>query len=212
MYAEVDIYNLALDALGNTTQLANTTDNTPAARACRRHYELARDAVLKDFPWPFAVRAVALAVVGGATFPGYEYVYRYPSDCLQARQVTDADGRRLRWYACAPGQQFVQWLPPKIPYQVSSDATGKLILTDLKDAYLIYTARVESTAVYDALFVDALSRRLAYALTVPLAVDAKKAQAVWATYRAALTSAHAAHLNELQPDPRPESPSISARY
>lgn len=210
-FSEVDVYNLALDCVGNTEPLANTTDNTKAARVCRRWYPVALEATLKDIP-SFTTKAVPLALVAGASFPGYEYVYRYPSDCLQARQITNADGSRLRWYEYAPGYQYVLWLPPKIPYEISMDANGKLILTDLIDAYLVYTARITAVGLFDTLFVNALAMRLAYHIAVPMALDPKQIPGIWTMYRAARGEARRSSLNEVQPDMRPESPSITVRY
>ena len=64
MASKTEIANLALSHLGVGKEIGNLdTEKTEEAVAMRRFYESARDATLRDFPWPFATRMVALALV-----------------------------------------------------------------------------------------------------------------------------------------------------
>lgn len=210
----VDICNMALARIGHSETIASLDERSKPAQACTLFYAAARDFVLRDGVWNFATRSVQLAEVSDASFPGWEYVYRYPTDCLAARQVTTSAGSRLRWYETDPtrSDRLLRWLPPRIPFEVSSDEAGRLILTDLEEAYLVYTASVTDTNLFDAMFVSALAWYLAVELVMPLAVDERRAARAERNYAIVLSQAEAANLNETQRDPAPESPSITARY
>lgn len=211
-HSKTDIFNFALGHIGHTETVASTEENSKARKVCSRFYDLALERTLEDFPWDFSIRSVALAEISGFDFPGWKYAYRYPSDCLNARQITDEDGRRIVWWEYTPGQNFIRWQPPVVPFKVVSDEDGRVILTDKEDAYLVYTARVDNPALWDNQFVEALSRLLAYYIAVPLSVDASRAQNNFQSYRIALSEAMRVHLNQGHPQERPESPSIRAMY
>lgn len=210
----VDICNMALARIGHSETIASLDERSKAAQSCTLFYDAARDFVLRDGVWNFATRAVQLAEVADATFPGWRYVYRYPTDCLQARQITTSAGTRLTWYETDPtrSDRLLRWLPPRIPFEVSSDDAGRLILTDLEEAYLVYTARITDPNLFDSMFVSALSWYLAVELVMPLSVDERRAARAERNYALVLSQAEAANLNEAQPDPPAESPSITARW
>jgi len=212
--SDVDICNMALGRIGHSETILSLSERSKAAQACARFYAASRDFVLRDFPWNFATRAVQLAEVTGGTYPGWQHVYRYPTDCLQARQVTTAAGTRLRWYETDPtrSDRILRWLPPRIPFEVSSDASGRLILTDLEEAYLVYTARITDPNLFDSMFVSALAWHLAVELVMPLAVDERRAQRAERNYAIVLSQAAAVNANETARDPAPESGSITARW
>lgn len=81
-----------------------------------------RDFVLRDFPWPFARKYVALTLAyGDGTTPvndDWMFAYRYPADCIFVRRITIPnairgtflDHRDPRW-----------WNPPPTPYAVGRD-------------------------------------------------------------------------------------------
>lgn len=220
MVAEVDIYNFALGHIGITETVSSPTERSKARETCSRFYGQARDYVLRDFPWPFAYRATTLAEVEGATFPGWTYVYRYPTDCLEARQVTNAAGTRLRWYgavsnpairATADGYQSFNWFPPRIPFQISSDDSGRLILSDEPGAYLVYTAKVTDTSIYDPMFVNLLSRYLAFLIFPSMRGTERDPSPLFTIYTLEKSAAQAVAFNEHEDDPPREATSITVR-
>lgn len=145
---DVAICNMALRHCGVSTEIANlTTENSEAANACRRFYEITRDAVLRDFEWPFATRFVALALLSTNPSDEWEYAYRYPTDCLKFRRIES--GNRL---------DTEQTLTK---YRVASDDEGLVLLTDKEDAVAEYTVRAENAGIYHPDFALALSYRLA---------------------------------------------------
>jgi hypothetical protein len=137
----VQIVNNALIKIGASTILT-LTENSEAARAANLIYEQVRDASIRDHVWNFAIRRVELAQ--NSTAPAFEFSYQYnlPSDCLRVLQMED-----MGMY-----------------YKIEG---GKL-LTDEGTAKILYLSRVEDVNLFDALFVEALSTRIAAELSITL--------------------------------------------
>lgn len=199
--SEAGICNMALAHLGQSASITSLDDATPDAQACARFYALCRDAVLRDFPWPFATTTALLGLVAVQPSPVWLYSYRYPADCLRALQIPNGISRVL-----TPTTQ--------VPWKEGIDATGKLLYTDQPNALLEYVVRVADPTLFPPDFVEALSYRLAAAIAPqvtggdPFKLGAQAMQLYTFTLeRAALNAA-----NESQPDQPADSPSILARY
>lgn len=96
--SEVQIYNLALNAIGERSNISAPTDRTRGAEVCRLWYSLVRDAILSAAFWPEATKIAYLGVLNtweGEAWkednarPGYTYAYALPSDMLRPRYMTD---------------------------------------------------------------------------------------------------------------------------
>jgi hypothetical protein len=215
MSAEVDthICNRALDRIGSTDNIASLDEDSTAGEKCKFWFPICRDKVLRDFPWNFSRRSVAMQLVAGDAPPGWAFQYQYPADCLKARQVSDEGGTRLPWANLVPGQSILQWVPPRIPFEIASNAAGdgRLIVTDLEDAYLVYTRRVDNIDAWDETAKSALAWDLANELVVPLSLDPKRRQVAQFEYEKELALAKMHNFNESEQDPQPESPSIAIR-
>jgi hypothetical protein len=137
----VQIINNALIKIG-ASAILTLTENSESARAANLIYEQARDASIRDHVWNFAIRRVELAQ--NSTAPAFEFSYQYnlPSDCLRVLRMED-----MGMY-----------------YKIEG---GKL-LTDEGTAKILYLSRVEDVNLFDALFVEALSARIAAELSVTL--------------------------------------------
>jgi len=147
-----DICNLAISHLGSGKEIANVeTETSQEALACHRYYELARDTTLKAFPWPFATRIAALALIEEDPTPDWYYSYRYPLNSLYLWKLTSA----------------TDVLDPnvKIPYKIIGDDSGRILLTNMEDASVEYISRVENPLRYPPDFIEALSYRLAAFIT-----------------------------------------------
>lgn len=221
MTAEVDICNMALNRIGATDTIAEFNERSKAAKLCRTFYAQSRDAVLRDFPWPFATRYEGLAIVPGTPPDGWLFQYRYPSDCLMAQKLTTTQGEvqwlsaarfNLRFYGLQWGLEGGGYWPPRIPYSIAADDEGQLILTNLQDARLIYTAQITDVSRYDPLFKSALAWYLAVELVMPMTADPKRVQLAEQKYQLELSKAEAASFNEEQDFSQPESHSITVRY
>lgn len=177
----VTICNQALDRIGHTEPIGAITDESAGAQACNRWYTQCRDEVLRAHRWPFANRIATLALVEEDPSDEWGYSYRLPADCLRARRFVSALGDS------DPVQQ---------DFELSSDVSGGLILCDVEDAQLVYTARVEDPALFAPDFVDALSWRLAAEVARPLARSMQVAADAAERYRLALGQAIATARNE----------------
>jgi hypothetical protein len=195
--APVDICNMALGRLGISQFIGNLeTERSNEAGTCRIFYESARDRVLEDFPWSFAKRTVELQDIG--TPPAdWQYRYRYPNDCLFAREVQSSAGRSN------PQTQFEV---------VEDEANGGLALcTDQEQARLVYTARIANSDLFSQLFIDALAWSLASDIAAPLSATPKMAESAANAYTSTLLKAAARNLNEGREQPEPESEFLTAR-
>tara|TARA_R110000744_G_scaffold10618_4_gene32911 strand:- start:3694 stop:4296 length:603 start_codon:yes stop_codon:yes gene_type:complete len=137
----VQIVNNALVKIG-ANAILTLTEDTEAARAANLVYDQIRDACIRDHVWNFAVNRVELAQNSTAPAFGFSYQYNLPSDCLRVLQMDDMSTL----------------------YKIEG---GKL-LTDDGTAKILYLARVEDVNLFDAMFVEAFSARLAAELSVTL--------------------------------------------
>jgi hypothetical protein len=148
--SEVSISNLALAHLGNTDGIASLDEASTAARACKQVYALARDEVLRAFPWPFATSDDALALVATYSRRAWSYGYRYPSDALAV------------WGVLPEAGAITNTRETTVAYKIGKDATGQLIYTAQPDAYARITYRLTDPMLFPPEFVLALSFFIAY--------------------------------------------------
>lgn len=148
MSSEIEICNMALSHLGQEKGIASFVERSAAANACSQFYQITRDMVLRAFPWPFATKIQALALVKKNPNDEWGYSYRIPSDCLQTRKIQSG---------CRNDDKST-----RIRFRISSDDTGGLILTDKEDAILEYTQKITDSQRFSPDFTIALSRLLAF--------------------------------------------------
>lgn len=213
-FTDVEIANLALYRCGASLRLTALDDDTADGRMVNSLYAFVINLMLRQYPWNFATRAAALADLDDedTLMVGWGYQYAYPADCAYARQVCDENGARLTWYQVVPGVLPVQWLQPRVPFVVSSNsAHGKIILTDLSEAYLVYTAKITDTTLFDEAFCSAAASRLAMELVTPMHGDARMKSECARQFSYEISQAFSLSANEGVRDANPESPSIMAR-
>lgn len=199
MASETDICNLALMDIGVSDGIANlATEESKAARVCRRLYEATRDHALQEFPWSFATRRVALALLTTDPPTNWAYAYRFPSDCIQPQGLVVSGTRTPR-------------ATQKIPFEVAGDSSGRVIYTDLVDAELLYTARIEDTTLFEPMFVTALAALLASRIAMPMSVKPELAANAGKAYVNILHNAAAHSMNQSQPGVEPDSEFVSVR-
>lgn len=197
--SETEVANLALAHLGQNSITDIDSESSQEAAACRRFYDHARDEMLRRWPWTFAKRRQVLALVEEDPTDEWGYSYRWPSDCLFPRRIVNGDRN--------PTKDTVD------KYLVESDTSGKLILCDVEDAELEYTARVEDVGLFPADFTLALSYKLAFYIAPfvtggdPFDLQRRMIQFAEAFFQ----QAAAGSANEDRPDVPPESEFISGR-
>lgn len=213
--SKVDICNAALGKLGQDIMLSAMTENTKHARAFNRVFDRVRDFVLTDFVWPFATKSVALALDAQES-PGWAYRYAYPSDCLNALAVCGEDGVRIALASAASGcwdARPTRAIDGRHEFTVLHGTQSTAIATDLADAYLIYTCRVEEVARFAPHFVEALACRLAIEVAPVIAAEVglKIGDRLEQKYLAAKSAAAVHALNEAHETTTIETPSMAAR-
>jgi len=223
MTSRIEIFNRALGRIGVDQVIADPNVNNKQGSAYRLWYDYCVDQCLADFPWGFATTIIAAAQTAGDAMPGWQYQYAYPVDCVAARQITDSNGARTVYYSylndywCLPGQ-FQKLTKRPTPWRVMTAKSGtsdqKVIVTDLPEAYLLYTRRITDPNQFDPGFIDAVSWRIAMEIVptfVGIPQGAQLAVTLGNQYRNALLTARAQSLNESGADEKPDPPSIAAR-
>lgn len=149
MASATEICNIALSHLNIGKEIANVeTEQSQEAAACRRFYEAALTATLRDFSWPFATRIVALALIEEDPNDEWQYSYRYPVDCVRVRRVLSGvrdDNRQTR-----------------SQYKIAQDDAGLIIYSDQDDAEIEYTKDETDPQKFPSDFTLAFSFRLAH--------------------------------------------------
>jgi len=164
-YSEVAICNMALAEIGRGAEIVSLDEKSEAARACRRRYPYARDAVLRSYDWNFATRRASLPASADKPAFGYAAAFPLPADCLLVRAVHNAGN---------------------VPWEVEQRA----ILASAPAPLLVsYTARVTNPATFDVLFTDALVTRLAADLAVQLSDSQSRATSLYQLFQAKLADA-----------------------
>lgn len=200
MASETEIANLALSHLGTAKEIANLeTEQSQEASACRRYYDISRDATLRDFPWPFATKIIAVGLVEEDPNDEWDYSYRVPSDCVKVRRILSGDR--------------VDNVDTQEPYRIVHDDSGALIYTDKEDAEIEYTLRVEDPGLYPSDFTMALSYRLAMYIAPRLTAGDpyRLGDKVMRLYEIEISRARATSVNEERIEKLSESEFMKAR-
>lgn len=163
--SEVQVYNLALNAVGERSNISSPTEQSRPAEVCRLWYSAVRDQVLAAAPWPEATKIANLGLLGEAddetawleTEPrtGYSYVYALPSDALRPRYMSD----------------FSRFLFANYNNQ-------RALHSNTENAILAYTSRLENIALWDSELQMAIVYGLAANICMPLSGKPSRAKAL----------------------------------
>lgn len=163
--SEVAICNLALAEVGIGAGIVSLDEPSQAARACRRRYPHARDAVLRSYDWNFAARRASLPALAAPPPFGRLRAFPLPDDCLLVRRVVNAAGD--------------DW-----------EIEGRTILADAPaPLHIAYTVRVANPTTFDPLFVDVLATRLAADLAAQFSDSPARATGLHQLFRQKLADA-----------------------
>ena len=153
--SDVQIVNLALTGIG-AARILSLDDDQETARKCKAVYELIRYEVLASYPWKFALKKRALALLATAPLFGYTNAFQIPSDCLRII-ATDIDP--TKW-----------------------SREGDTIVTDESSIMIQYIYRITDPTKFSAGFVAALSARLEAELAYPVSNNEKLAASKFEVY------------------------------
>jgi len=173
MANSIEIANLALSNIRART-IQTFTEDSLEAQVMLARYDIARQYVLRQFPWGFANRTEPAALVT-VDPQKYLYAYAYPNNCLKLKHIvpyyvlgTDRTVY-LRFGSLIPEPQLRDTEELNIPYEIANENGVQVILTDMPEAYLQYTIDEKDTNLYSPDFVEMLSWWLASQVAVPIA-------------------------------------------
>jgi len=153
---ELEIYNLALNAIGARNNVLLTTEATREAQVCKLWYSPVRDQVLSAAVWPEATKLASLTLLDERDFdddwvstnarPGYTYAYDMPSDLLHPQYLSDFSRFLITEY---PGSKVA-------------------LVTNTESAILAYTSRLVTMSLWSASLQMAVVYALASHISQPL--------------------------------------------
>lgn len=194
-----EICNMALSAIAKG-RIASISEDSEEARQCKIYYELLRKNLLSSFRWGFADKSAKLALVN-TDIPKWTYAYAYPNDCLVVRQLYNRENGII-YDASRKDTDYHE-------YDVSAISdSAKVIMCDIENAYLDYTADIKNAEQFAPLFCEALAHNLAAHLAMPLTASQSTAQAEMQLYQIAIHQAMAASAIEVHH--KPEYPTAYA--
>ena len=168
----VSISNRALTFLG-AQPITSLADDTKEARACNRMIEQSRDSVLRSHAWNFAVKRASLAA--NTTAPLFEYTnaFDWPADCLRIIEVNTLE----------------EW-----------NVEGRQIVTAAAAPLeMVYISQVDDPTIFDVLFVEVLSLRLAADVAYEITASQQILSNMEELYRRKIASARVIDAQEAQP-------------
>jgi hypothetical protein len=196
MASKTEIANMALSHLAIGKEISNLdTERSEEASA----FNVALDATLRDFPWPFETSFAALALVEEDPTSEWKYSYRYPTDCSKIKRILSGDRNDNR--------------QGRVPYKLGRDSSGKLIYTDKEKAEIEYTYKDLDPNNLSSDCTLSLSWRLA-AYIAPRVTGGdpfKLGDRAMKMYMYEVSIARASSVNEEQSEENPESEFIRAR-
>lgn len=194
--SSTSIANRALQMVGAAPILA-LTDNSSEARAANNCYDACRRAELRAHSWNFARKRALLAPSTDVPAFGYSYSFPLPADCLYVELTNDWDSDWL-----VEGRAI---LTNSGNSPVSADPPSGTVLA------LTYIADIEDATLFDPIFCELVSARMAVEMVERLTQSNQKAQAMQAKYKQILDQATATNaFEQLAQDP-PEDDWIVAR-
>jgi hypothetical protein len=197
---DLDVVQMALGALGETTSIASLTSPvTKAEKLGVLFYSRTRDRLMARHNWSWATRRAELLLLTDHERTGWGYCYALPDDCLR---VIDLDtGYR------AVGKA----VPTPWAIEMNDAGSGRILCCDLAPASLAYVARVTDPSLWSNSFTDALIFELASRLAMPMSIKSELASSLFQAATLSFSAALADDLNEQQPDSQPDSEIITAR-
>ncbi len=192
MASKTEIGNRALSKLGQPRVSNIDTVNTKPARTISDMWDIVRDAMLRSYPWNFAIKRTDVAPDTDAPSFGWDNAYSLPTDCLALLEVLDSGDDEL----------------PSDAYKVEG---GKILSNTDSVIYIRYISRITNTGEFDALFTEAFASRLAYEGCEQITQSNTKKQALWQEYQNYIQQAFTSEAIENPPTALPEDAWLTAR-
>lgn len=161
----VIVVNSALEQIAAQEQITSLTDGSPSAKAASVVYAPTVELLLRELDPDFARYSAALTISTAPTpVPPWAYEYLWPDDMLRLRQVRPP-GSGTGSLVDLNDPQPVR---ANVAFDIIAAVSTKVILTNQVNAWAVYTTSLATEAVWDAVFTDAVVRRLANPLAMAL--------------------------------------------
>lgn len=196
MISSTSICNMALSHFVGGGKITSLDDNTNTARILYTNYENCLLTTLRSFPWTFARTIDTLDLVT-KTYPNYDYVYKYPTNCVRIQRVCAVGDLREPNY--------------ENEYKLLSDGDIQYIASNIENAYIEYTLNVTNPTMYDAQFVKALSYLIASEVSNAITGNSSLAKEMYQKFQLAIGEAYKSSANEANLPVNRESRYINAR-
>lgn len=167
--AEIDVWNMALDML-HEAPVSAPTEDTAVRLWFTRNFAQVRDSELRKFPWNFALARATIPASVDAPAWRWTYKYELPGDCLRMMP--------LRENGALNGMLLA--------YEMEGNA---ILTNQAAPLKLRYIKRIETVGLWDALFVDVVSAKLASKMAHWLTGKASFAQQADQAYQQTLREA-----------------------
>lgn len=217
MASNIDIANLALGRIGRDETISSFTEASKAARKCAQFYDQCQDEILARFPWAFAQRIQALAPMpeSDILIPGWGFAYEKPVDAISLSAIVPEGyvGEAINFFACCSGPWNPQGYKRGVQYRqaLSDDQTRIVYLTNVENAWAVYTIRVTNTDIFPPLLVSMIADRLAMELAMPMTADPRWFQYAQQRYTLSSMDASSRELEQESAEQRPTPRAIVAR-
>ena len=201
MATQLDICNLALLRLGQG-QIGAMTEQSKEAQYCLKFWDADRRASLRDYAWNFATPDPALLALLPNTPVDFAYAYQLPADCLRALTIFNPIMLREGLLGVVDISDVSSAAFDNLAQQILAELTffkirkNRVLVTNMQNAYLVYTADITDTSKYDDQFVEALSYRLAIDLALPITANPQFASTMTSLYRGSLLAARKSDAQE----------------
>lgn len=179
--SEVSIVNRALRLL-KVAPITTIGENSEAGEWADAVYVAARDALLAEYPWNFAMKRAALSASTTTPAWGYDYAYPLPADCLR---VLSIEGE--------PDQTTEPWVVE----------AGSILTDAIAPLYVRYIEQVTNVGRYSPAFTEALVARLAAEGAYSFTGNVAREQLINELYQARLAIAKRYDAQEGTPEPGP---------
>lgn len=153
MATRLQIANGALVKLGART-ISSLSGTDKESRLCNERFDSCRKALLRLYPWQFAIVRATLDTVTSTPEFGYSNAFTLPTGCLRVVTVNEGDEQ----------------------YRVE----GGLLLSDASEVRLRYVADYDTDEEFvDPLFCEALSLYLAWDIAYALTQSSETQDRMW---------------------------------
>ncbi|RSY83118.1 hypothetical protein DAH66_12680 [Sphingomonas koreensis] len=187
--SRLSIWNAALDEVP-TDRVDALDEVSLQAEKCEAHYGPARQYLLEDHPYDFAIVRAPLAVATNDRASEWRFSYALPSDMASPRHL-------LPYGAAEAGAALYSWvgkarsLETRAPLRIA----GNRLYANIEAATLEYVTSSPSEARFTAMFARALAMELATRIVMPLLKDRKRKGELMVEARIERERAKAADMN-----------------